>query len=92
MANFTKEVLMKKSVEEIINLVITQQETINDLKTKKASTFVIENNQKVRKENTELKRELQKYKTLVEKLNLLGVVKETKKDNKKEKKEEQPQN
>lgn len=72
MATLTTDILMKKTINELIELCLTQNNTINELRQRKANNAVIETNKKVRKENTDLKRELQKYKTLAGKINKVG--------------------
>lgn len=67
----TKEQLMKKSVEDLINLVITTQEKNEELKKKLDAQRKVSASDKVREENKALKAKVKKYETMVKKIGIV---------------------
>lgn len=67
MATVTKEFLMKKSVDELLELCIKQNTTIETLKKEKDALRKQKASEKVRQENKDLKLKVQKYETIISK-------------------------
>ena len=63
----TRDYLMSCSVEEVITLCVNQYNQIVELKKEECSSIVKENNAKLRKENTELKKQLKAFENLIKK-------------------------
>ena len=64
----SKEVLMKKSVEDIINLVISTQEKYEELKKKYDAQRKVSASKELREENKTLKAKVKKYETMIKKI------------------------
>ncbi|MBQ2396260.1 MAG: hypothetical protein II304_04345 [Bacteroidales bacterium] len=80
----TREYLMGCTIDEVVTLCVNQYNQIQELKKDECSSIVKENNKKLRKENTKLKKTINDYKNFIKKGSEIGIIKE-------EKKEEQPQ-
>lgn len=67
----TKEQLMKKSVEDLINLVISTQSKCEELKKKLDAQRKVSASKEVREENKVLKTKVKKYETMVKKIGIV---------------------
>jgi hypothetical protein len=67
----SKEVLMKKSVEDIINLVISTQEKYEELKKKYDAQRKVSASKELREENKTLKAKVKKYETMIKKIGIV---------------------
>lgn len=67
----TKEQLMKKSVEDIINLVISTQSKCEELKKKLDAQRKVCASKEVREENKVLKAKVKKYETMIKKIGIV---------------------
>ena len=67
----TKEQLMKKSVEALINLVITTEEKYEKMKQKYDAQRKVSASDKLREEAKALRAKVKKYESMVEKVNKL---------------------
>jgi hypothetical protein len=67
----SKEVLMKKSVEDIINLVISTQEKYEELKKKYDAQRKVSASKELREENRTLKAKVKKYETMIKKIGIV---------------------
>lgn len=67
----TKEQLMKKSVEDIINLVISTQSKCEELKKKLDAQRKVSASKEVREENKVLKAKVKKYETMIKKIGIV---------------------
>ena len=67
----SKEVLMKKSVEDIINLVISTQEKYEELKKKYDAQRKVSASKELREENKTLKAKVKMYETMIKKIGIV---------------------
>ena len=67
----TKEQLMKKSVEEIINLVISTQSKCEELKKKLDAQRKVSASKELREEVKQLRAKVKKYETMIKKVEVL---------------------
>lgn len=67
----TKEQLMKKSVEDIINLVISTQSKCEELKKKLDAQRKVSASKELREENKTLKAKVKKYETMIKKIGIV---------------------
>lgn len=67
----SKEVLMKKSIEDIINLVISTQEKYEELKKKYDAQRKVSASKELREENKTLKAKVKKYETMIKKIGIV---------------------
>lgn len=67
----SKELLMKKSVEDIINLVISTQEKYEELKKKYDAQRKVSASKELREENKILKAKVKKYETMIKKIGIV---------------------
>jgi hypothetical protein len=67
----SKELLMKKSVEDIINLVISTQEKYEELKKKYDAQRKVSASKELREENKTLKAKVKKYETMIKKIGIV---------------------
>ena len=67
----TKEQLMKKSVEEIINLVISTQSKCEELKKKLDAQRKVSASKELREEVKKLRAKVKKYETMIKKVEVL---------------------
>lgn len=74
----TKEQLMKKSVEDIINLVISTQSKCEELKKKLDAQRKVSASDKLREENKVLKAKVKKYEKMIGKIEIIKDKKEEK--------------
>lgn len=67
----TKEQLMKKSVEEIINLVISTQSKCEELKKKLDAQRKVSASKELREEVKQLRAKVKKYETMIKKIGIV---------------------
>lgn len=67
----TKEQLMKKSVEDIINLVISYQEKYEEQKKKYDALRKVSASKELREEVKQLRAKVKKYETMVGKISVI---------------------
>jgi hypothetical protein len=67
----TKEQLMKKSVEDIINLVISTQSKCEELKKKLDAQRKVAASKELREEVKQLRAKVKKYETMIKKIGIV---------------------
>lgn len=61
----TKEILMKKSVEDLLNLIISNQEKYEELKKKYDAQRKVSASKELREKNKTLKEKVKKYEKMI---------------------------
>lgn len=67
----TKEILMKKSVEDLLNLIISNQEKYEELKRKYDAQRKVSASKELREEVKQLRAKVKKYETMIKKIGIV---------------------